>query len=102
MKTLGKLLAIALIVAAPVVSSAQENNSKSRAQVRAELVQLEQAGWRPFTGPDVRYPEDIQAAEKKVNGASSATGFGGVPDGTTASGRPAITSDQWKSLYSRP
>ena len=38
----------------------------TRAQVRAELVRLEQAGYQPAAGDDPYYPEDIQAAEAKV------------------------------------
>jgi hypothetical protein len=37
----------------------------TRAEVRADLIRLEQAGYRP-TGEDPFYPDDIQAAEAKV------------------------------------
>jgi hypothetical protein len=75
-------------LAAPVVSFAQSNAPVTRAQVRAELVQLQNAGYR---GDDqVHYPERIQAAEARVaaqNGASSSVG--GVVSGSLASGAPA-------------
>jgi hypothetical protein len=46
----------------------------TRAQVLADLVRVEQAGYRPG-GDDVNYPADIQAAEQRIaaQDASSAT-----------------------------
>ncbi|HKT67295.1 MAG TPA: DUF4148 domain-containing protein, partial [Burkholderia sp.] len=45
MKSLIKAVALAALVAAPIVSFAQSNQQPlTRAQVRAELVQLEKAG----------------------------------------------------------
>ena len=38
----------------------------TRAEVRHELEELEAAGYNPFLGDDVDYPDDIQAAEAKV------------------------------------
>lgn len=43
----------------------------TRAQVKAELVQLEAAGYQPG-GDDVYYPADIQAAEQRVQAAKAA------------------------------
>jgi hypothetical protein len=37
----------------------------TRAQVLADLVRVEQAGYRPG-GDDVNYPADIQAAEQRI------------------------------------
>lgn len=39
---------------------------KTRAEVRAELVRLEQAGYNPATANDYDYPQNIQAAEARV------------------------------------
>lgn len=39
---------------------------KTRAEVRAELVRLEQAGYNPATANPYDYPQNIQAAEAKV------------------------------------
>lgn len=58
-------IAIALF-ATPVASFAQQSATPlTRAQVREELVEVEQAGYRPI-GNDPDYPVDIQAAEAKV------------------------------------
>jgi hypothetical protein len=84
-------LVVATALAFPIASHAQETPSTlTRAQVRAELVQIETAGYRPANN-DPHYPDDIQAAEAKVaaaNGSPVNTGsdFGGVTSGTFASG----------------
>jgi type II secretory pathway pseudopilin PulG len=60
-------IALAASVALPTLAFAQNDNSPvTRAQVRAELVQLERAGYSPATGENPNYPSDIQAAEAKV------------------------------------
>jgi hypothetical protein len=99
MKSLIKAVAIAAMLAAPIVSFAQSNEPVTRAQVRAELVQLEKAGYNPTAGDNATYPVAIQAAEAKVvaedassNGNSLAradtenSGVGGTLAGTSASG----------------
>jgi hypothetical protein len=95
-------------LAVPAVSFAQQSNGPvTRAQVRAELVQLEKAGWRPAMGmgnnPD--YPAGIQAAEAKVAAQNEVTAsYGGVAGGVAASGAPTAnrseTSGNTKSIYS--
>jgi hypothetical protein len=55
----------ASVLACPTVTSAQQANGPvTRAQVRAELADLVRAGYRPADWID--YPENIQAAERKV------------------------------------
>ena len=80
----------------------------TRAQVRAELVQLEKAGWRPAMGmgnnPD--YPAGIQAAEARVQAQNGAvaqapvadTGYGASTNGSSQSG--AATAVQPKGPQS--
>jgi hypothetical protein len=85
MKSLIQAVALAAALAIPAVSFAQSNEPVTRAEVRADLVQLEKAGYNP-SSDQTQYPRNIQAAEAKVaaqNGA--ATGFGGAADGTSAS-----------------
>jgi hypothetical protein len=91
MKSLIQALLVTAVLAAPVIASAQSNEPLTRAQVRAELVQLEQAGWRPSMnmGNDPDYPAGIQAAEAKVAAQNGATGVGGAVSGSSASGAPA-------------
>jgi|ERR1700681_4924054 hypothetical protein len=106
-KSLVSAVALASALAAPAVSFAQQSNGPvTRAQVRAELVQLEKAGWRPAMGmgnsPD--YPAGIQAAEAKVAAQNEVTGsYGGVAGGVSASGAPTATRSEatanTKSIY---
>ncbi|MFM0632824.1 DUF4148 domain-containing protein [Paraburkholderia xenovorans] len=72
-----------------------------RAQVRAELVQLEKAGYQVGDGDHTTYPAGIQAAEARVaaqNGAAS--GYGGVTSGSSEAGRPAMSMADSSAMYS--
>ena len=83
---------LAVALATPVVSFAQTSAPVTRAEVRADLVQLENAGYRPVA-QDSAYPSDIQAAEARVHAGSGASAYGGVSDtGTSMSpvGNPAV------------
>jgi hypothetical protein len=103
MKSLIQAVVVAAALAAPVVSFAQSNGSVTRAQVRAELIQLEKAGYHVGDGDNAHYPEAIQAAEAKVaaqNGAAS--GYGGVVSGSSEAGRTAVTKADWNAMYNHP
>jgi type II secretory pathway pseudopilin PulG len=90
MKSSTRIVLIAALVAAPVASFAQSSEPVTRAQVQAELAQVEQAG---YDRDWVHYPENIRAAEAKV-AAQNATaqsqaavaGYGGAADGASRSG----------------
>ncbi|WP_168787843.1 DUF4148 domain-containing protein [Paraburkholderia aromaticivorans] len=103
MKSLVQAIVVAAALAAPVAVFAQSNQPVTRAQVRAELVQLEQAGYHVGDGDNAHYPDAIQAAEGKVaaqNGAAS--GYGGVMSGSSASGAPTVrpaANDGMKPIY---
>ncbi len=88
-KALVPAVVIASALAAPTFAFAQNNGPITRAQVQANLAQLERAGYNP--GSDhTQYPKNIQAAEARVaaqNGASSS--YGGVVSSSSASGAPA-------------
>jgi len=103
MKSLIQAVVVAAALAAPVAVFAQSNAPLTRAQVRAELVQLEKAGYNPARGEDPYYPADIQAAEAKVaaqNGATS--GYGGAVSGSSDAGRPAVSKGDWNAMYNHP
>jgi hypothetical protein len=77
-KALIPAVLIATALAAPTFANAQDNAPITRAQVRAELVQL-----------DATYPANLQAAQRRVdaqNGAAAA--YGASTDGSSASGKP--------------
>lgn len=92
-KSLISALVLSSALAAPAFAFAQSNGPVTRAQVRAELVQLEKAGYSPG-GEDVNYPQDIQAAEQRVaeqQGVASSS-YGAAVSGTSASGMSARTA----------
>lgn len=96
MKSLVQAVVIAAVLAAPVASFAQSNQPVTRAQVRAELVQLEKAGYQPGTS-NPYYPADIQAAQAKIaaqNGGAqpAATGFGGAVSGSSQAGQASLAA----------
>ena len=98
-----RAVVVAAALTVPVISFAQSNSPVTRAQVRAELVQLEQAGWRPSAGADPHYPDDLLAAEAKVAAANAqASGYGGAAPGTSQAGGPAISKADWNAMYSHP
>lgn len=99
MKSLIQAVAIAAAFAAPVAAFAQSNAPVTRAQVRAELVQFQQAGGRTNFSNDPYYPEDAQIAQARVNAQNGNNeGYGGVHAGSSASGAPA-RNDGAKSIY---
>jgi cytochrome c556 len=103
MKSLIQAVVVAAALAAPVAVFAQSNQPLTRAQVRAELVQLEKAGYNPARGEDPYYPADVQAAEVKVAAQNAATsGYGGVVTGTSDAGRPAVSKADWNAMYNHP
>jgi hypothetical protein len=72
MKSLVSALAVALLAAAPALSQAQEQSGLTRAQVKADLAAVEQAGYNPNDW--LHYPENIQAAEARVHAQDYAAG----------------------------
>jgi Domain of unknown function (DUF4148) len=86
-----QVIVVAGVFATPVASFAQSNGPVTRAQVRAELVELEQAGWRPGLGHNT-YPAEFQAAEAKVAEKSRSAGVGGDVLGSSESGHSGVTT----------
>ncbi|CAG9240099.1 conserved exported hypothetical protein [Paraburkholderia tropica] len=93
MKSLIAAALAATVLAAPALSFAQQSTNQplTRAQVRAELVQLEKAGYRPGLSSPY-YPEDLQAAQARVaqqNATAEATAYGASTNGSTQAGSHA-------------
>ena len=81
-----KAVAIATVLVAPVASFAQSNQPVTRAEVRSQLVQLENAGYKPWAN-EADYPVDLQAAEARVAAESNSTSsVGGAVNGTSEAG----------------
>ncbi|WP_133645384.1 DUF4148 domain-containing protein [Paraburkholderia flava] len=109
MKTFIKAALIATVLAAPVASFAQSaDQGLTRAQVRSELIQVEQAGYNPAQSSDAQYPANIQAAEHRVDVQSGiaqaqlpvadTSGYGSSTNGSSQSGAVQPASPQ-RSIY---
>jgi hypothetical protein len=98
-------LIIAAVVAIPAVSFAQSNEPLTRADVRAQLVQLEQAGYNP-AGDQTQYPKNIEAAQARVDAEHgvTATSYGSSTNGTAAAGSSAAAPEVigLGPIYARP
>jgi hypothetical protein len=104
MKVIQSLI-VAAVVAIPALSFAQSNQPLTRADVRAELVELQKAGYNP-SGDQTQYPRNIEAAEARVNADHilAASSYGPSSAGTSASGSYAASPDVigLGSIYARP
>ncbi|MDR3097698.1 MAG: DUF4148 domain-containing protein [Paraburkholderia sp.] len=89
-----KSLVVAAAVALPVLSFAQSTQPITRAQVRQELVALQQAGYNP-SADETQYPRNIQQAEARLHAHDSVatTSYGSPAAGTSASGARTDRSD---------
>ncbi|MBR8040718.1 DUF4148 domain-containing protein [Burkholderia cenocepacia] len=99
------LVAVSASVAAPVFAG---ESTVTRAQVRAELAALQQAGYQPNRPNDPNYPANIQAALKRIrdDGAvaavavdTQAAGYGSDAGSAAQSGsrNPLRTAE--RSIY---
>jgi hypothetical protein len=86
MKSLVTAVAVLVVLAAPAASFAQSEQPLTRAEVQAQLKQIEQAGYQPGKSTDSSYPADIQAAEARVAAQNAAARADATGYGTTATG----------------
>jgi len=91
MNMLVKCTLVVSVLVAPVLSFAQQANGPvTRAQVRADLIRVENAGYNPAVISDAHYPEQVLAAEAKVAAqdeqSARQSGMGGAPATTGESG----------------
>jgi hypothetical protein len=91
---------ICAVFAAPTLSFAQATNTPvTRAEVNADLVWVEQAGYRP-AGDDLNDPANIRATEARIHTPSTAdTSFGGVPNGIASGSKAPVAELQSQALY---
>ncbi|MCA8241302.1 MULTISPECIES: DUF4148 domain-containing protein [Burkholderia] len=96
------LVAVSAAVAAPAFAN---ETTVTRAQVRAELAQLQHAGYPLNRATDATYPTDLQAALTRIHAddavAANAAGAGYGSDGgaATQSGRRDVASVAERSVY---
>ncbi len=98
--------AIAAVLTLPVIASAHGSNTGiTRAQVRADLVQIEKAGYYPSRRNDPHYPADVQAATARLQIAGNATeqaaasGYGGTAEQSSQSGYSSAARQAERSIY---
>jgi hypothetical protein len=70
MKQIIAAAALALLASSPIASFAQTDAPLTRTQVRAELANLERAGYNPIPD-DVEYPARLQKAEARLQAEQS-------------------------------
>ncbi|MGF6768475.1 hypothetical protein P3T18_000945 [Paraburkholderia sp. GAS199] len=95
MKLRTHLVAIAALAAMPLAALAQsnmpqQNDSLSRAQVKSDQRNVEQAGYNNSVGDQTSYPREAQAAEARVGSQqvrqTENGDYGGVATDTSSSG----------------
>lgn len=105
MKSLIRSVITVAALTAPVIAFAQQSTGPvTRAQVRADLVNMEGAGYKPAKRDEASYPADIQAAEARVAAQRGAmprsdTGMGSQPMSLSQSGARSHTGSAPSSLY---
>ncbi|WP_321917396.1 DUF4148 domain-containing protein [Burkholderia cepacia] len=97
-----RILAVAVLAAIPALSFADTGHGLTRADVRAELVRLEQAGYNPARS-EPHYPEDVAAALQVVrsdqNGPSKSQGDNVADASTRAGHRGAAQAHSAPNAY---
>ncbi|MEW6343369.1 MAG: DUF4148 domain-containing protein [Paraburkholderia sp.] len=93
MKSIIHAATVAALFCAPVFALAQTDAPVTRAEVKGELTQLEQAGYSP-SNDETDYPANLQAGQS-VN----AGGYGGsLPHSTETGARLPLPGDR-NSIY---
>ncbi|PCE24753.1 DUF4148 domain-containing protein [Burkholderia ubonensis] len=102
------LVAVSASFTAPAfagVETSPSGTAVTRAQVRAELAELQKAGYQPGHPNDPHYPDDLQAALKRIHandavaGDMSASGYGDNGDAATQTGRRSVIRSAERSIY---
>ncbi|MGU7770750.1 DUF4148 domain-containing protein [Burkholderia sp. MR1-5-21] len=87
----------ATVLATPIASFAQSDQGLTRDQVKADLVQLEQNGYKPQASDGAEYPANIQAAEQRIQPSqqvltrADTSGYGAAATGAAQSGGRRMT-----------
>ncbi|SIT35804.1 conserved exported hypothetical protein [Paraburkholderia ribeironis] len=87
-------LVVAAVLAIPALSFAQSNQPLTRAEVRAQLVELQNAGYNPASD-QAQYPKNIEAAQARLNARKSlsASSYGASTADTSAWGSHDAQAD---------
>jgi hypothetical protein len=98
-----QLLAVAAVLTAPIASFAQSNEPVTRESVRAELVELQKAGYNPASD-QTQYPRNIEAAEARLHSQDrlAQSSYGLPAAGRSEAGAPTRQNVDFGPDYSRP
>ncbi|MBN3751963.1 DUF4148 domain-containing protein [Paraburkholderia sp. Tr-20389] len=96
---------VAALFALPIASFAQSNQPLTRAEVRAQLVELQQAGYNAAVDA-TQYPKNLQEAEARISAQKFAanSAYGEADGAKSASGARAKAREVvgLDSVYARP
>lgn len=92
-----------MLALAVVPALAFAGQGLTRAEVRAQLVQIEHAGYNPAR-KDIHYPQSIQQAEARLRSSESTaqtdtTGYGSAQSAGSNSGHALTTHAPSRSIY---
>jgi hypothetical protein len=96
MKTLVHTVCAVAVIAVPIASLAQSEGALTRAQVQAELAQLQQAGFNPANANTVDFPSSMQATDPRA--ADQSSGYGPATSGSSQMGHP-VTASGMKPVF---
>ncbi|MDN7874988.1 DUF4148 domain-containing protein [Burkholderia aenigmatica] len=103
MKIAIRTIMLAAVIVPTIASAAQSGSGLTRAEVRAQIAQLEQAGYNPAR-KDIDYPRSIQQAEARVRSSEAtrradASGYGSAQPEGAGSGTAVHSHASARSLY---
>ncbi|MEM5389984.1 DUF4148 domain-containing protein [Paraburkholderia phymatum] len=86
MKLIANAAALSAALLLPLAASAQSTAPLTREQVRQQVIEIENAGYNPSTSDSTAYPENIQAAQRRLDALKARDGYGGVATTSVSSG----------------
>jgi hypothetical protein len=87
MKTLVHTVCAVAVIAVPVAALAQSDGGLTRAQVQAEIAQLQQAGFNPANANTEDFPANMPTAADS-SAAGQGSGYGSATNGSSQMGHP--------------
>ncbi|MEM5369144.1 DUF4148 domain-containing protein [Paraburkholderia azotifigens] len=86
MKLIANAAALSAALLLPLAAYAQSTAPLTRAEVRQQIIEIENAGYNPSTSDSTAYPENIQAAQKRLDALKASDAYGGVAATSVSSG----------------
>lgn len=103
MKSLIADAVLTAVLIAPLASFAQSSGPITRAQVKAEVVRLENSGYPPAGSNDYNYPQYFLDAQSRISSGGqkdvAASSIGGSVNGASRSGLATASTNRGHSIY---